>query len=259
MSPQQSQPSMDLSRLQDVAATIVYNVCSIVTMPVEMALRPQYGSQYFPPIVMLFSILMMLVLPLFTSFTTGFSQMMPFVPGRAAPVGLFGMGTLTTLFFLGLPIHNFRIWLRMIHPERELNSYYEGPPLFIFNIIPGTFWMVRILYEPVFLFALSIVLPNFFILQPAPAHYLTFAALMLAMKNYCAWYMQWQFLRGLMDSRNAGPIIAKFVDNTATDEDLATIHLASLPKDIPEDLMRDTASHIARAITGTNLRGEHND
>ncbi len=34
---------------------LVYNVCSIVTCPVEMALRPQYGSRYFPPIIMFFS------------------------------------------------------------------------------------------------------------------------------------------------------------------------------------------------------------
>ena len=60
--------------------------------------------------------------------------------------------------------------------------------------------------------------------------------------------MQWQFLRGLMDMRNTGPIIAKFVDNTATDDDLATVHLASLPKNIPDDVRRETASNIARAI-----------
>ena len=83
----------------------------------------------------------------------------------------------------------------MIHMDREQNSVYEGPPLPIFRIIPGTFWMVRIIYEPVFVFALSIVLPNFFILQPSAAHFLMFSAFMLAMKSYVAWYMQWQFLR----------------------------------------------------------------
>ncbi len=70
-------------------------------------------------------------------------------------------------------------------------------------------------------FALGIVLPNFFVLQRFAAHYLMFAAVMLAMKQYAAWYIQGQFLRGLMDMRNTGPIIAKLVDNSATDEDLA--------------------------------------
>lgn len=35
----------------------------------------------------------------------------------------------------------------MIHMEREKHSLYEGPPLPFFRIIPGTFWMVRIIYE----------------------------------------------------------------------------------------------------------------
>ena len=137
----------------------------------------------------------------------------------------------------------------MIHMDREQNSQFEGPALFIFNLLPGSFWKVRILYEPLFLYLLSKVLPNFYILQPSAAHYLTIAALALAMKQYTAWFMQWQFLRGLMDMRNSGPIIAKFVDNTATEDDLATIHLASLPRDIPEDVRRDTAAHIARAMS----------
>ena len=140
----------------------------------------------------------------------------------------------------------------MIHMEREKYSVYEGPPLPIFRILPGSFWLVRIVYEPVFVFMLSLVLPNFFILQPSAANYLMFAAVMLAMKQYVAWYMQWQFLRELMDMRNAGPIIAKIVDNSASEDELATIHLASIPKDIPDDLRRDTASHIARAFSATN-------
>lgn len=248
MPMQSQQQGMDINRLQDVAANIVYNVCGIITMPVEMLLRPRYGSRYFAPIILLFSSAMMILLSAFSAIP------MPFMPFRGN-VGLFGMGTLAKLYFLGLFVHGLRTWRRMIHMDREENSMFEGPPLPIFNLIPGSFWMVRILYEPIFVFALSIVLPNFFILQAGAAHYLTLAAFALALRQYAAWYMQWQFLRGLMDMRNAGPIIARFVDNTATDEDLATIHLASLPKNIPEELRRDTASRIARAFSP----GTHTD
>lgn len=230
---------------------VVYNVCSIVTMPVEMVLRPQYGSRYFSPVTQFFTAVMMIVLPVLGAMWEGFSQMIPFVRFNAS-MGLFGMGTFSKLFFLGAFVHGLRIWRRMIHMEREKYSVYEGPPLPIFSIVPGSFWLVRIVYEPVFVFMLSLVLPNFFILQPSAAHYLMFAAVMLAMKQYVAWYMQWQFLRELMDMRNAGPIIAKIVDNTATEDELATIHLASIPKDIPDELRRDTASHIARAFSATN-------
>jgi hypothetical protein len=254
MTPGQNQQPLDISRLQDVAMNVVYNVCGIICMPVEMALRPFYGSRYFPPMMMMFSIFMMLLLPLFESLTEGFDGMIPFLP-HPAPVGLFGIGAFSKFFFIGLFVHGFRIWRRMIHMDREQNSLFEGPPLFIFNLLPGTFWRVRIVYEPLFLLALSVVLPNFLILQPSAAHYLTFAAFALAMKQYVAWFMQWQFLRGLMDMRNAGPIVAKFVDNTATEDDLATIHLASLPRDIPEEVRRDTAEHIARAMSPGSKHG----
>jgi hypothetical protein len=246
MNPQQNQQPLDINRLQDMAVNVVYNVCGIITMPVEMVLRPHYGSRYFPPMMMLFSIIMMLLLPFLASFSDG--GMLSFLP-HPAPVGLFGIGSFTKWFFIGLFVHGIRIWRRMIHMDREQNSQFEGPALFIFNLLPGSFWKVRILYEPLFLYLLSKVLPNFYILQPSAAHYLTIAALALAMKQYTAWFMQWQFLRGLMDMRNSGPIIAKFVDNTATEDDLATIHLASLPRDIPEDVRRDTAAHIARAMS----------
>jgi hypothetical protein len=249
MPAQQGQQSpVDINRFQDGMINLVYNVCSIVTAPVEMVLRPQYGSRYFPPVIMFFTAVMMILLPLFAELAESAGRMLPFMRFRGG-TGLFGIATFSKLYFFGSFIHGLRIWRRMIHMDREEHSQYEGPPLPIFRILPGTFWMVRILYEPLFLFALALVLPNFFILQPSAAHFLMFSALMLAMKQYVAWYMQWQFLRGLMDMRNTGPIIAKFVDNTATDDDLATIHMASLPKNIPEDVRRDTASHIARAFS----------
>jgi hypothetical protein len=144
----------------------------------------------------------------------------------------------------------------MIHPESEQFSWYEGPALPIFRLVPGTFWTIRIICEPVFVFVTAMVLENFFILQPGAAHFLMVSAAMLGMKQYIAWYMQWQFLRELMDTRNSAPIIAKIVDNSATEDELAAVHLASIPKDIPDDLRRETASFIARAFTGTDIPGE---
>jgi hypothetical protein len=243
-----SQQPMSIDAFQKTMINVVYNVCSIVTTPVEMVLRPQYGSRYFPPVIMVFTAIMMIVLPVFSALAEGFSRMLPFARFHG-PIGFFGIGTLAKLYFLGSFVHGLRIWRRMIQMEREAISTSEGPALPIFRILPGGFWVVRIIWEPVFVFTLSLVLPNFFILQSSAAHYLMLAALALTMKQYVAWYMQWEFLRELLDARNAGPIIAKIVDNTATEDELATIHLASIPKDIPDDLRRDTASHIARAFS----------
>jgi hypothetical protein len=251
MQQSQQQPT-DINQWQNMMMMLVYNVCSIVSTPIEMALRPLYGSRYVPPFIQFLSAIMMMILPVFQSLF----RMIPFVGGHPGP-GLFDIGTFTNLFFLGSFIHGFRIWRRMIHPESEQFSWYEGPPLPIFRIVPGTFWMIRILYEPVFVFITAIVLENLFVLQSGAANFLMFSAFMLAMKQYVAWYMQWQFLRELMDMRNAGPIIAKVVDNSATDDELASVHLASISKNIPEDLRKQTASFIARAFTGTDIPGEN--
>jgi hypothetical protein len=145
MPSQQSQQSpMDINRFQDGMINVVYNVCTIVTMPVEMVLRPQYGSRYFPPVIMFFTAVLMILLPVLSELAEGIGRMMPFMRFRGA-VGLFGIGTFSKLYFLGSFIHGLRIWRRMIHMEREKHSVYEGPPLPIFRIIPGTFWMVRIM------------------------------------------------------------------------------------------------------------------
>ena len=127
------QSPTDINHLQDAMINVVYNVCSIVTMPVEMVLRPQYGTRYFPPVILLFSAVLMILLPVLY----GLSRMVPFIRFQES-LGLFGIETFSKLFFLGALIHGIRIWRRMIHMEREQHSLYEGPPLPIFRIVPSS-------------------------------------------------------------------------------------------------------------------------
>jgi hypothetical protein len=206
---------------------------------------------------MFFSAAMMTVIPLFFSFAGAVAGMVPFARIQGS-IGIIGMWGLSKLFFLGLLIHGVRKWRLMLHMERESNSIYEGPPLFFFTWLPkATFWRVRIIYEPVFLIALSSVLPNFFILESGAANFLFISAVFLAMKNYTAWYMHWQFIRELMDMKFAGPIIAAMLENRETEEELASMHLAGFPKDLSPDMRKAAVSHIARVFTGdSNERGD---
>jgi hypothetical protein len=244
----QQQQTMSINQLQDFALNMVYNITSIVCLPLEMGLRPNYGSRYISPIVQFFSTGLMLFLPLLFGFANIVTHMVPFANFRG-PTGLIGIGGISRLFFLGTFIHGLRIWKRMIHMELEENSLYEGPPLFFFRKLPLSFWVIRIVIEPGFLFIHSIILPNVFILEPSAAHFLSLSAICLAMKQYIAWYMQWQFIRGLLDSRHAGPIIAKVVEGRATQDELARVHLASFPKNLPDDIRRAAAIHIAHAYS----------
>lgn len=52
---------------------------------------------------------------------------------------------------------------------------------------------------------------------------------------------------------SARPSAAKLLDNKATESELATIHLAGLPKNIAPDLRQTAASPIARAFSESFL------
>jgi len=250
MQPQAQQSALSIEQMQNLAMNIVQNVCSIVCMPVEIIIRPQYGTRYFSIPVVFFSALMMMFLPLLSSAAASVVGMIPFTRMQM-PVGLFDIGSLSTLYFLLSFIHGIRLYRRMLHMELEKNSEFEGPPLPFFRLIPGSgsFWFTRIVLEPVFVFVAASVLQHMYIIQGSLSTYLHMAALMLVMKNFISWYRAWEYIRKLMDLRYAGPIIAKLVENKATEDDLASVHLASFPKNISPEMRQAAGAYIARAFS----------
>jgi hypothetical protein len=247
-----AQQPMSIDQWQDNMINVTYNICSIVTMPVELVLRPFHGTRYFPPIVMLLSMGMMLFIPTFFSFVGAVGSMIPFHRAQAS-FGMIGMWGLSKLFFIGLAIHGVRKWRLMWHMEREENSYYSGAPLFFFKLLPkASFWRTKIVYEPLFLLVLSGVLPNFFILEPGAGNFLLISAIFLAMKNYTRWYMEWQLIRELMDAKFMGPKLARLAENPSEDEDLGSVNLASFPKDLPPDIRKSFLKHMAHVVSGEN-------
>jgi len=239
-----------IEQFQETALNVIYNVASIFTMPVEILIRPQFGSRYFSAPNLFLSAIMLSLVAAFTTIAEGVGHMIPFVHVRG-PAGMFGMGSMTTLFFLANLIHGLRIWRRMIDMSREGNSMFEGPPLPFFKLLPKgeNFWFVRIVYEPVFVYAVSVVLATFLIIQAPLMLYLQITALLLAMKQYIAWYRLWAYIRNLMDMANAAPVIGKLVNKSASDEELARVHLASLPKNLPPDIHKATVAHLAKAYS----------
>lgn len=243
-----------IEQMHEAGLNFVENISSIIAMPVEMLLRPWHGTRFYPPTVRFFSACLMILLPAFMAITSGVVGMIPFAH-VTAPRGLFGIGSMSGLYFLLFAGHNIRLYLRMIHPEREQHSEFEGPPLPFFYILPKgqNFWFTRIVWEPAFVLIAATVLQDFFIVQPGLATFLRLTGLCLFMRSALSWYRQWEYLRKILDMKNVGPVIAKFVDNTATQEDLAPIHLASFPKDIDPEVRRATAAHIARIYSPENI------
>jgi hypothetical protein len=246
--PQNHAPQGSIEDLQDRALNIAYNVASILTMPLEMMLRPWYGSLYFSPVNQFFTAIFLSVATAFTTTAQVVGQMIPFARIRG-PVGIYGLGSFSELFFLMALVHGVRIWRRMLHPETEDIAVFEGPALPVFAWFPKgeRFWTVRILYEPALVFATSTLLSTLLIIQWPLTLYLHVAALCLAMKQYVAWFRNWQFMRRMIDMSNIAPIIARVVKNTASNEDLARVHMATLPKDLSPEIQRATVAHLTRA------------
>jgi hypothetical protein len=248
-----SSEEVRVEHLQNNAMEFVYALASVISQPVECLLRPWYGTRYVPPAIQFFSMAMMVVFPGIIKLFTNFMHTIPLLNIPPSP-GMFSLGDYAQLYFLASTIHAVRLWRRMIDPAREAHSQFEGPALPIFNLLPKgkSFWFVRLAYEPGLLLLAGIVLQDLYIAQPDLAIYLKLAAIALLMKNFIAWYRAWEYIRRLLDMRIAGPAVAKFIENEATEEDLAPLHLASFPKNLDPEIRRAAAKQIARAYSPEN-------
>ena len=241
---------MHIEHLQNNAMELVYLICSIIAQPVEIFLRPWYGTRYYPVPVTFFSSSMMILLPGIMLLFSNFMNMIPLLH-MPQPVGMFGLGDYAELYFLASAVHGVRLWRRMIYMERETHSQYEGPALPLFQLLPKgkSFWFVRIVLEPALVLVLAIVLQDLFIAQSNLSFYLKIAALALLMKQFVAWFRAWEYMREILDTRNAAPAIARLADDQASETELEPLHLASIPKNIDPDIRKATIAQIARAYS----------
>jgi hypothetical protein len=232
-----------IQQMYQMGMRIAQNVCSIVTAPVEYALRPFFGSRYFDPIQTLFSFVLMALLPLAGMATSH----LPFGGAAASSSGLIGLGTLSALFFLGQMVHGPRIFRRMVQMEREQHSEYEGDawPFFAFLPLGRSFWIVRIFWEPAFVAVLAAILRMVLILNSAAMVYLLVVALLLSFKSFLSWYQAWLHIRILMDAKFAGPLVAKAASGKATEKELAQVHMAGFPKSIPVEIRTAAIAEMA--------------
>jgi hypothetical protein len=249
--PQQQSPNLE--QLHRIAINLVEFFCSIIAMPIEIIIRWQYGTRYFPIPVVFLSTMMMVFLPLLSQAADGVARMIPFHGAAPPPPGMFSFANFASLYFFLSFLHGFRVWRRMAYPELEHLSRWEGPPLPFFYLLPGarSHWVLRILIEPVSLFVSSIFLEHAFIIQSGLATYIRVAAVALVFKNFIFWYRAWEFIRDYLDNANMAPIVAALMQNKASPQDLAKIHLATFPKASP-GLMAGVAARIAQAFSRTN-------
>jgi len=248
MSPPQERNA--IQQLENTAMAVVYNVCGMAARPLELLLRPWHGTRYFSVPVTFGSTALMIVMPAMSAFATGLENMLPLAHTQT-PAGIFSITSLAKVYFLLSLIHGIRLWRRILHPELEDLSTFEGPGLPIFQLLPKSdnFWLCRIIAEPLAVFGVATALGRIFVFQSGLTTYLQLAALALAMKEFIEFYRAWEYLRDLLDARCLGPIIAAMLNNRATVEDMAAIHFARLPQNISPEIRQAVTAHVAHVFS----------
>jgi hypothetical protein len=238
-----------IDQMQNTAINLVDILCSIIAEPIEILLRPWYGSRYLSVPVKVLAMAMMVLLPAIAALFSGTLFRIPFI-NIPPPRGMFDLGAFAKVYFLVSFAHGFRVWRRMMHPELEIHSQFEGPALPFFALLwKGTsFWVTRILWEPLFVVLASIALEDLFIIQHPLGLYLRFAAFALMVKSFISWYGFWEFTRIQMDIQNTAPALAEMMSNKSSPEN-SEPHYASLPRNIDPEIRRAAASRIARMFT----------
>jgi hypothetical protein len=228
-----SDADQTLEQMYKIGLELCRNACSIVTMPIEFAIRPHFGTRYFNPIHSVFAWIIMLALPFAGTIGSRFGH-------SPSTSGLIGMGTISFLFFAAHAIHGPRTWRRMIQMWRERYSRFEEEALPFFAYLPygDNFWLVRIVHEPALIAAGAIILSLFHVLTHGAGLYFLFVAAALSFQGFIGWYLAWNELRDRIDAGFLGQVLARVATGKATEKEAAMVHLAGFPKSVPQEIKR---------------------
>ena len=108
-----------VENLQNSGLNLVKTASGIAAQPVEILLRWQYGTRYYPIPVTFFAVAMMMGLPLFLAAINLLGGIIPFLHIGAAP-GMFDIASLAKVYFAVSIFHAYRTWRRMIHPSASI-------------------------------------------------------------------------------------------------------------------------------------------
>ncbi len=178
--------------------------------PLEMGLRPNFGTCFINPITMLVSLILFNTMAFFSATTE--------LPGHHHLIGPgFSTGLLIAAFWGGCVYHAIRLWGRVQNMNRENDSEIEGPPLAFFGLLPhgDSYGYVRVFYEPGFAFFGSILLYFIGILPIVATGYFCVSAICLSLKSSIMWFGEWKHQRVVLDRKNRLPYMQKLTGTSA--------------------------------------------
>jgi len=222
----------DPNQATRIALQFVKGFSDMLSLLIQLFLRPNFGSRYIHP---------------FVGILAGLGNNMLFTFGVVKHVtthsrGLIGVSTLVVLFWLATIFHTRRIFRRVMHPETEADSEEDGGSWFRH----ASWTRSRILYEPLSVFLAAIVFYALHITDLFASIYLAVMAIALAMKSSILWFEAWSVIRDLMDKQHRMPILESISQGKPAPETIGGFVLAGIP---PSTSAKDRAA-IAGKMAG---------
>lgn len=191
-----SGPDKLLEKVLEVAKGIL----TTWAIPVEMWVRPGFGSEYYNPIQVICSLMI-------TQCVFGLSVLLRvgahMIPEKWRPGScLIGMGVVLVLYYVTLAYHGWRVSKLMKNMDLEFDSQEDGDTIRAMQALPkGTNWVrARVWYEPSLIIVLSLTLWAVRLMDIYATLFLVFCAVSLWCKAALLTYEAWHYVRG---KRNA--------------------------------------------------------
>lgn len=204
-----------------------------MTLPLDMLLRPKFGSQYYSWTQATTSLAFYKTALVMSGAGTAAANYLYFHTSHKWPI----YATLLCMVVLWsiLACHVFRIYKLVIDPVKEHDSMTDGPPLPIFKLLPhGDNWAwVRMVWEPLAVCATATLMGLLGLVPYLFVPFLWACAFALFMRAAYTYWEGWRYCRELLDQINHAPIIQAIADGAQPPEKLGRTLFSSIPASTP--------------------------
>ena len=182
---------------ETMACNGLIGLFSLQSFPLEMVLRPRYGSRYFKIVLVVLAILLFPGVCILST---------PFGPKSS-------MAALVV--FWGLFIyHTFRQRPFYSRPkETEIDSELDNPGWSFLS--HGSWLWTRAVWEPLFALTVIVILYGLGLSWPL-ALFLIIACFALSFKCFLLWYLAWLWRRTRLDMQNRMPVMEEIATGTTS-------------------------------------------
>lgn len=191
---------------------VIIGGCNGFCLPLEMVLRPRYGTRYFLLTSYAWSWGVMQSWLALSWVIRIFRALAPGIPAETRPVD---MGTVLLIFYALFVYHVIRLRRLVVNMNLEKDSEMENSGWKLLRYLPsGKLWTrQRMVYEPVICAAMTIGLYRAEILAFPATAFLLIGSISLSLKATMIYWQGWEFVRGGRDAMARTSVMRAFGKN----------------------------------------------